>query len=249
MGEPVLTVDIVALFPVLFESWLTQGVVARAVERDIVRVTLVNLRSFGIGRHHITDDYPFGGGPGMVLKPEPLFDAVESLHLPSGTPIILLSPRGRMFDQSVAQELSRLPRFALVAGHYEGVDQRVIDHVITDELSIGDYVLSSGELPAMVVADAVVRLVPGALSEGSAGDESFSNGLLEYPQYTRPATYRQWQVPDVLLSGHHGQIECWRREQAIETTLQRRPDLLKSSERSGSGARAHDPGRPGSHEA
>lgn len=228
-----LRVDLITLFPSLFESWLAQGVVSRAVERGIADVNLVALREFGVGRHQITDDYPFGGGPGMVLKPEPLFSAVESLRLPSDVPVILLSPRGRRFDQGVARELARPGRLVMIAGHYEGVDQRVIDELITDELSIGDYVLSSGELAAMVVCDAVIRLLPGALAEGSADDESFSSGLLEYPQYTRPASFRGLDVPQVLLSGHHGEVEKWRRREALELTQDRRPDLLRSEDLTG----------------
>lgn len=220
-------IDIVTLFPPLFDCWLKQGVASRAIERGLATIHLVNLRDFGVGRHHITDDYPFGGGPGMVLKPEPLFDAIESLDAPEPAPVILMSPRGRQFDQSVARELAGLSRFVLVAGHYEGVDQRVIDHLVSDELSIGDYVLSGGELAAMVVSDAVVRLLPGALAQGSADDESFSHGLLEYPQYTRPASFREWSVPDVLLSGHHAEVARWRRRQALDLTSERRPDLLK----------------------
>jgi tRNA (guanine37-N1)-methyltransferase len=232
---PARRVDIITLFPPLFESWLQQGVVSRAVERGVATINLVNLRQFGVGRHQITDDYPFGGGPGMVLKPEPLFAAVESLGLPSGVPVILLSPRGRRFDQGDAAELAQLERVVLIAGHYEGVDQRVIDELVTDELSIGDYVLSSGELAAMVVCDCVVRLLPGALAEGSAVDESFSSGLLEYPQYTRPATFRGLGVPPVLLSGHHGEVKKWRREQSLELTLDRRPDLLHRQREGGEG--------------
>ncbi len=226
-------VDVITLFPPLFESWLQQGVVSRAVERGIVEINLVNLRPFGIGRHQITDDYPFGGGPGMVLKPEPLYAAVESLELGEDVPVILMSPRGRRFDQQVAAGLATLDRLVLIAGHYEGVDQRVIDELMTDELSIGDYVLSSGELAAMVVCDCVARLLPGALAEGSAADESFSQGLLEYPQYTRPATFRGTEVPPVLLSGHHGEVEKWRRERALELTRERRPDLLPPEPKTG----------------
>lgn len=232
---PVLRVDVVTLFPPLFDSWLGQGVVSRAVERGIVDINLVNLRQFGVGRHQITDDYPFGGGPGMVLKPEPLFAAVESLKLQEGVPVILMSPRGKRFDQRGATELARLQRVVLIAGHYEGVDQRVIDELVTDELSIGDYVLSSGELAAMVVCDCVVRLLPRALAEGSAADESFSSGLLEYPHYTRPANFRGRTVPPVLLSGHHGEVELWRREQSLELTRQRRPDLLPAEREKGDG--------------
>jgi tRNA (guanine37-N1)-methyltransferase len=225
-SEPRLRVDVVTLFPPLFDSWLAQGVVSRAIKRGVARVNLVPLRPFGVGRHEITDDYPFGGGPGMVLKPEPLFAAVESLDLPAGVPVILLSPRGRRFSQAVARELAGMERVVMVAGHYEGVDQRVVDALITDELSIGDFVLSSGELAAMVVCDAVIRLLPGALAEGSADDESFSSGLLEYPQYTRPATFRGLEVPAVLLSGNHGEVEKWRRQQSLDLTQTRRPDMV-----------------------
>jgi tRNA (guanine37-N1)-methyltransferase len=228
--EPKMTIHIVTLFPILFASWLRQGVVARAREGGIIEVALTNLRPFGVGRHQITDDYPFGGGPGMVMKPEPLFDAVATLDLDQDVPVILLSPRGRTFDQKVAESLAALDTFVLIAGHYEGVDERVREHLVTDELSIGDYVLSSGELAAMVVADAVARLVPDVLAEGSTVEESFSSGLLEYPQYTRPADFRGWKVPDVLLSGHHGQIAKWRREQALWKTFQSRPDLLDQAE-------------------
>jgi tRNA (guanine37-N1)-methyltransferase len=165
----------------------------------------------------------------MVMKPEPLFAAVESLSPAADTPIILLSPQGRRFDQRAAEELSRLPQFILVAGHYEGVDERVLDHLVTDELSIGDYVLSAGELAAMVVCDAAVRLLPGALASESTLEESFHEDLLEYPHYTRPATFRGWNVPEVLLSGHHAEIERWRRLQALRRTFLRRPDLLHES--------------------
>lgn len=225
-GFTPITIQIVSLFPTIFSSWLDQGVVSRAVERGIARVDLVDLRPFGVGRHQVTDDYPFGGGAGMVMKPEPLFDAVESLKLASNVPVILLSPRGRMFAQDSARELTRLARFVLIAGHYEGVDERVRRHLATDELSIGDYVLSCGELAAMVVTDAVVRLLPGALSSGSAEEESFGNGLLEYPHYTRPSVFRWWEVPPVLLSGHHGEVAKWRRREALLETARRRPELL-----------------------
>jgi len=227
---PKLTIHIVSLFPQLFDSWLQQGVVSRATDRGLTQVLLTNLRDFGVGRHRLTDDYPFGGGPGMVMKPEPLFDAVSSLRLAENVPVILLSPQGVTFDQRIAERLSSLPRIVLLAGHYEGVDERVREHLVTQELSIGDYVLSCGELAAMVVADAVVRLLPGALADGSASDESFSADLLEYPQYTRPATFQGWEVPDVLVSGHHGEIARWRRLQALRQTFTRRPDLLQQAE-------------------
>lgn len=225
-----LTIQILTLFPSLFDSWLRQGVVSRAIEAGIVDVRLVNLREFGVGRHHITDDYPFGGGAGMVMKPEPLFAAVESLQLSPGVPVILLTPRGTRLDQSAVERLSTFRQLVLVAGHYEGVDERVRQHLVTDELSIGDYVLSCGELAAMVVSDAVVRLVPGALAEGSTAEESFSGHILEYPQYTRPAVFRDWRVPEVLLSGHHGEIARWRRREALRKTFLSRPDLLELAE-------------------
>ena len=225
-SDPVLTLTLVSLFPSIFGSWLKQGVVARAVDRGLVTVELVDLRPFGLGKHHITDDYPFGGGAGMVMKPEPLFAAVESLTIPPGTPIILMSPRGRPFTQSLAEQLSRQRRVVLISGHYEGVDERVREHLATDEISIGDYVLSAGELAAMVVSDAVTRLIPGVLAESSTAEESFSHGLLEYPQYTRPAIFRGWEVPSVLLSGHHAQVAEWRRIQSETVTEAVRPDLL-----------------------
>lgn len=219
-------VSIVTLFPGIFSGWLEQGVVSRAVERGIADVRLVDLRPFGLGRHAVTDDYPFGGGAGMVMKPEPVFAAVESLDLSPATPIVLLSPRGRRFDQSIAQDFARREELVLIAGHYEGIDERVREHLVTDELSIGDYVLSCGEIAAMVVTDAAVRLLPGALREGAADEESFSAGLLEYPQYTRPAEFRGWEVPPVLLSGHHGEVARWRRLHSLLLTAERRPDLL-----------------------
>jgi tRNA (guanine37-N1)-methyltransferase len=227
---PRLTIHIVSLFPQLFDSWLHQGVVSRAIDRGLAQVLLTNLRDFGVGRHRLTDDYPFGGGPGMVMKPEPLFDAVSSLGLADDVPIILLSPQGVPFDQRIAERLSSLPRIVLLAGHYEGVDERVREHLVTQELSIGDYVLSCGELAAMVVADAVVRLLPGALADGSASDESFSADLLEYPQFTRPAIFQGWEVPAVLVSGHHAEIARWRRLQALRQTFARRPDLLQQAD-------------------
>jgi tRNA (guanine37-N1)-methyltransferase len=222
-----LRLHIVTLFPSMFESWQRQGLVARAVAAGAVDLDLVDLRPFGVGRHLVTDDYPFGGGAGMVMKPEPLFAAVESIDRSPAAPVILMSPRGRPLTQSVVEELATLDEFVLVCGHYEGVDERVREHLITDEISIGDYVLSCGELAAMVVADAVTRLRPGVLAEESPVDESFTSGLLEYPQYTRPARFRDWGVPPVLLSGHHGDIAHWRRQQALQETKDRRPDLLK----------------------
>jgi len=175
-------------------------------------------------RHHIVDDYPYGGGAGMVMKPEPIFNAVESVY--KGGPIILLTPQGRLFNQEIARSLAQEPRVTLICGHYEGVDERVREHLVTDELSIGDYVLTGGELAAMVVVDAVSRLIPGVLAADSTGEESHSNNLLEYPQYTRPPEFRGWRIPDILLSGHHEQIARWRRKESLRRTRQRRPDLF-----------------------
>jgi len=209
----------------MFAPWLEHGVVSRALKRELVTVNLVDLRPFGLGRHFQVDDYPFGGGPGMVLKPEPVFAAVESIEGATSGPVVLLSPRGARFDQAAAARLASEPRVTLIAGHYEGVDARVSEHLATEEISIGDYVLSGGELPAMVVLDAVSRLLPGAIDDESTLEESFSTGLLEYPQYTRPASFRGWSVPDVLLSGNHAEIKRWRAEKAIEHTRRFRPDL------------------------
>jgi tRNA (guanine37-N1)-methyltransferase len=225
---PFLRLTLVSLFPAIFTSWLHQGVVARAVERGLVSVDLVDLRQFGVGRHRITDDYPFGGGAGMVMKAEPLFDAVESLHVTGDTPVLLMSPRGRTFTQRIAEQLAAEKQLVLVSGHYEGVDERVREHLVTGELSIGDYVLSAGELAAMVVCDAVARLIPGVLAASSTLEESFTSGLLEYPQYTRPAVYRGWEVPSVLLSGHHALVQQWRQTQSEAITEELRPDLLTS---------------------
>jgi tRNA (guanine37-N1)-methyltransferase len=224
--KPSLRVHIVTLFPAMFESWLSQGLVSRAVSSGVVDVDLVDLRPFGVGRHLVTDDYPFGGGTGMVMKPEPLFAAVESIQLDPDAPVVLLSPRGRLLSQALVQEMSVLSEMVLVSGHYEGVDERVREHLITDEVSIGDYVLSCGELPAMVLTDAMSRLQPGVLSPAATQEESFASGLLEYPQYTRPANFRGWDVPDVLLSGHHAEIAAWRGAQSRQLTADKRPDLL-----------------------
>jgi tRNA (guanine37-N1)-methyltransferase len=223
----VLRVHVVTLFPSMFGGWLQQGVVARACGAGLVELQFVDLRQFGVGRHRVTDDYPFGGGAGMVMKPEPLFAAVESIARSEGSPVVLLSPRGRVLTQRVVENLSQLDEITLIAGHYEGVDERVREHLATDEISIGDYVLSCGELAAMVVVDAVTRLRPGVLAEESPVEESFTSGILEYPQYTRPAQFRGWAVPDVLLSGHHAAIREWRRDEAVRLTAVRRPDLLE----------------------
>jgi len=227
-------IDILTLFPQMFQSPLSASIFKRAVEQELISVNVHNIRDYTHDKHHVVDDYVYGGGAGMILKPEPIFEAVDSIKsdvypVPGSgeLPIILLTPQGRLFSQQIAHELSKYSRLILICGHYEGVDERVRKHLVTDEISIGDYVLSGGELAAMVVVDAVVRLLPGVLgSEASPLDESHVCGLLEYPQYTRPAVYREWSVPDILLSGNHTQIANWRREQAIRRTTERRPELL-----------------------
>ena len=228
-----MRIDILCLFPEMFISPFNQSIIKRAKERELIDIVTHNIRDYTQDKHHTVDDYPYGGGAGMVLKPEPVFDAVEAIVRQFGAnemPIILLTPQGRLFTQSVAKELALHPRFMLICGHYEGWDERVREHLATDEISIGDYVLSGGELAAMVVVDAIIRLIPGALgSQSSADDDSHSNGLLEYPQYTRPEVYRGWSVPQVLLSGNHGEVAKWRRLQSILRTAERRPDLLEKA--------------------
>jgi len=226
-----MRIDVVCLFPEMFVSPLNQSIIKRARDRGLVEIVIHNIRDCTHNKHRTVDDYPYGGGPGMVLKPEPVFEAVEEVRRQCGDgdiPVILLSPQGRLLNQEVARELAAHAQLMLICGHYEGVDERVRQHLATDEVSIGDYVLSGGELAAMVIIDAVVRLIPGALgSPTSADSDSYSDGLLEYPQYTRPELYRGWSVPSVLLSGDHGEIAEWRRHQAILRTAKRRPDLIK----------------------
>ena len=220
-------IDILTLFPQMFQDMFDFGIFKRAVDQKLVSLGVHNIRDYTHDKHHTVDDYPYGGGAGMVLKPEPIFEAIESIKREPDTPVILLTPQGRLLSQQIAEELSRYSWLILICGHYEGVDERVSEHLATDEISIGDYVLSGGELAAMVVIDAVVRLLPGVLgSAASPLDDSHVGGLLEYPQYTRPAIYQGWSVPEVLLSGNHAQIARWRREQAIQRTLKRRPELL-----------------------
>jgi len=222
-----MKIDVLTLFPAMFSGPLDESIVKRAREAGLLDLTIHNLRDWTHDRHKTVDDRPFGGGPGMLLKPEPIFEAVESLQREK-TRVILLSPAGRKFDQSIARELTRSDDLLLVCGSYEGFDERVREALADDELSIGDYVLTNGALPAMVVIDAVTRLLPGVLGDDeSSHDESFSHGLLEYPQYTRPADFRGMKVPEVLLSGNHAEIEKWRREQAKRMTVKQRPDLLK----------------------
>ena len=228
-----MRIDILCLFPEMFVSPFNESIVKRAREQGLVDIVTHNIRDYTHDKHHTVDDYSYGGGPGMVLKPEPIFEASETIKQQVGIteiPIILLTPQGRLFAQAVAQELARHSHLMLICGHYEGLDERVCEHLATDEISIGDYILSGGELAAMVIVDAIVRLIPGALgSQSSAISDSHSNGLLEYPQYTRPEVYRGWSVPSVLLSGNHGEIAQWRRRQAILRTAKRRPDLLKKT--------------------
>ncbi len=221
-----MRIDILTLFPGMFDGPLAHGVVGRAIGRGLLEVSPLDIRQFATDRHRSVDDYPYGGGPGMVMMPGPIFAAVESLALPEGTPVILMSPQGRVFSQQVARDLAAQPRLVLICGHYEGVDERVREHLVTDEISIGDYVLSGGEIPAMAVTDAVARLLPGAMDEQSGLEESHASGLLEYPQYTRPASFRGWEVPTILLSGNHGEVAKWRRLQALRRTFERRPELL-----------------------
>jgi tRNA (guanine37-N1)-methyltransferase len=220
-----MRIDVITLFPGMFAGPFAESIVARAIAAGIVDLRIHNLRDWARDRHRTVDDAPYGGGAGMVLKPEPLFAAIEALRGDDGH-VILLTPQGQVFRQSIAAELARYPHLVLVCGHYEGVDERVREHAVDRELSIGDYVLSGGELPAMVVIDAVVRLLPGALgSPESTLEESHTSGLLEYPHYTRPVEFRGWRVPEVLLSGNHAAIAAWRREQALARTRERRPDL------------------------
>jgi tRNA (guanine37-N1)-methyltransferase len=224
-------IDVLTLFPEVFPGIFDLGIMKRAIDQKLVSIGVHNIRDYTHDKHHTADDYPYGGGAGMVLKPEPIFEAVEAIEKKKDTPIILLSPQGRLFTQKVAQELTQYSQLILICGHYEGVDERVREHLASDEISIGDYVLSGGELAAMVIIDSVFRLVPGVLgSEESPLDDSHVGGLLEYPQYTRPPEYRGWPVPKVLLSGNHAQINRWRREQAIRRTLTRRPELLSKAE-------------------
>jgi tRNA (guanine37-N1)-methyltransferase len=222
-----MKIDVLTLFPAMFAGPLDESIVKRARDSGLLDLKIHNLRDWTHDRHKTVDDRPFGGGPGMLLKPEPLFEAIENLKREK-TRVILLSPAGRQFNQAIAHELAQQEDLLLVTGHYEGFDGRVQEKLADDELSIGDYVLTNGALPAMVVIDAVTRLLPGVLGDDeSSQDESFSHGLLEYPQYTRPAEFRGMKVPDVLVSGHHAEIEKWRREQAKLRTKKDRPDLLK----------------------
>ncbi len=225
---------VITIFPDMFDSPFNEGIVKRARDAGLIELHAHDLRYYTHDRHRTVDDYSFGGGPGMVMKPEPLFEAVESLRASGAasvdSPVVLLSPRGRRLDQGIVEDLSRSPELVLICGRYEGVDDRVRQHLATDEISIGDYVLGGGELAAMVMIEAVARLVPGVVGSAESTElESFSDGLLEHPQFTRPADYRGWEVPDVLLSGHHGEVERWRRRESLRHTFHQRPDLLETA--------------------
>lgn len=231
-----MKVDVLTLFPEMFVPMFTTSMIGKACQKGIVSLNAINFRDFADNKHSTVDDTPYGGGGGMVLKPEPIFAAVEHLlsveghdqDLPSPR-VILMCPQGRRFSQSIAEQLAEEQHLIFICGHYEGYDERIREHLVTDELSIGDYVLTGGEIPAMAVIDSVVRLLPGVLgNEQSAVTDSYSTGLLEYPHYTRPAVFREWAVPDVLLSGHHAHIDEWRHKQALWRTWKRRPDLLQS---------------------
>ncbi|MBU7319571.1 tRNA (guanosine(37)-N1)-methyltransferase TrmD [Paenibacillus oleatilyticus] len=228
-----MRIDVLTLFPAMFDGVFTSSILGKAREKGLVELNTVNFRDYANNKHNTVDDYPYGGGGGMVLKPEPLFAAVEDVTsgLESKPRVILMCPQGESFSQKKAEELSAERHLIFICGHYEGYDERIREHLVTDELSIGDYVLTGGELPAMVVIDSVVRLLPGVLgNETSAVTDSFSTGLLEYPHYTRPANFRGWEVPEVLISGHHGNIEEWRRKQSLERTWRKRRDLLAGIE-------------------
>ena len=230
-----LRFDLFTLFPEICAAYLHESILKRAQAAGILEAQVHNIRDYAEGRHLVTDDLPYGGGGGMVMKPEPVFRALESVlgqflragRTAGGTPIILMTPQGRPFTQAVAQELAQQPRLALICGRYEGFDERIRQHLATDEISLGDFVLTGGELAALAVVDAVTRLLPGALGDPTgAQDDSHASGLLEYPHYTRPPEYRDWRVPDVLLSGDHARIARWRREESLRRTFLRRPDML-----------------------
>lgn len=223
---------IFSLFPQVFTPYLNTSILKRAQESDALEVQIYNIRDWAMDKHHTTDDTPYGGGGGMVMKPEPIFSAVEDiLGTPPTCPVILMSPQGRCFTQEVAFELAEHDHLAIICGRYESVDERIRQHLVTDSISIGDYVLTGGELPALVVVDAVTRLIPGVLGDpGAFLDDSHATGLIEYPHYTRPPVFRGWSVPDVLLSGDHAEVNRWRRRESLQRTLERRPDLLPQAD-------------------
>ena len=219
-----MRLDILTLFPDMFTP-LKESIIKRATDKNLVEINLIQIRDFSQDAHKKTDDIPYGGGAGMVMTPQPLYDAIQSVKTPNSY-VIYLSPRGKVFNQPMARKLSKCEHLILVCGHYEGIDERIIELCIDEEISIGDYVLTGGELPAMVLADSIIRLLDGAISQDSLSEESFTNNLLEYPQYTRPQNFKGLEVPEVLLSGHHANIAKWRKEKSIEITRKNRPDLL-----------------------
>ncbi|MCS4486248.1 tRNA (guanosine(37)-N1)-methyltransferase TrmD [Staphylococcus americanisciuri] len=224
-----MRIDYLTLFPEMFEGVLNQSILKRAHDKGQLTTRTINFRDYANNKHNQVDDYPFGGGQGMVLKPEPIFNAMRDIEMTPETRVILMTPQGKPFNQQVAESLAEAEHLVFICGHYEGYDERIREHFVTDEISVGDYVLTGGELPAMVMTDAVVRLLPDVLgNQVSHEDDSFSSGLLEYPQYTRPRTFEGLDVPDVLLSGNHAHIEAWRHEQALYRTYQKRPDLLET---------------------
>lgn len=227
-----MIIDILTIFPGMMAGPLSESIIGKAIDKKLIQVRVVNIREYAADPHRPTDDRPFGGGSGMVMKPEPLAAAIGSVRAANpSAKVILLSPQGRLFKQEIAFELSRLNHICLVCGRYEGVDERIRNHYVDDEISVGDYVLTGGELPALVIVDAVARLVPGVLgSDESITEESFVGGLLEYPHYTRPEVFENHRVPEILLSGNHGTIRRWRRQQALLRTWQRRPDLLHENQ-------------------
>ena len=226
-----MIIDVLTIFPEIFEDFKKWSIVGRAIENDIFSLNPVNIRDYSSNKHKKVDDYPFGGGPGMVMTPEPLCRSIEACKLGKKSKVIYLSPQGRKYNQSLAKELAQEEHLILLCGHYEGIDNRVIEDYVDMEISIGDYVLTGGEIPAMALVESVVRLLPGTLSqEDSFTEESHYNGLLEHPQYTRPREYRGREVPEVLLSGHHGNIEKWKRYEALKATYIKRPDMLKDYE-------------------
>ena len=224
--------DVFTLFPAALRPYFEISILQKAIDHGLLDVNLHDIREWAPDKHHVTDDTPYGGGGGMVMKPGPIFDALEAvLGSPPACPVVMMTPQGRVFNMKIARQLAEYPRVALLCGRYEGVDERVREHLVTDDISIGDYVLTGGELPALVVMDAVARFIPGVLGDpDGAMDDSHASGLLEYPHYTKPVEYRGWRVPDVLLSGHHAQINKWRREQSLVRTALRRPDLLEKAE-------------------
>jgi tRNA (guanine37-N1)-methyltransferase len=227
-------IDIISLFPEMFAGPLGYSIMKRAVDAGLLSVQITNPRDFAVDKHHIVDDYPFGGGSGMIMKVEPLFRAVEqvmAVHSIAERRIVLMCPSGTRFDQQKAKDLARYRQLILICGHYEGIDQRVREHLVDEAISIGDFVLTGGELPAMILTDAIARMLPGVLgADDAAQQDSFYDGLLEYPQYTRPREFQGWQVPDILLSGDHAKIALWRRKQSLRNTVKLRPDLLSDRE-------------------